>query len=577
MKKSFYLLILSFALTYCSTAQHLTQTAQSDSAAQQQDVTTRSDSLQARSEYIRGITEFELKGYKSAMNHLTKAYVVLPNDPAINYALADTYLKLDDMANAEYYAKQAVKLDPDNKWYRLKLAQINQANGDLKNAEVQLQKILELHPNDVDLLHKVADLQKQEEHYDDANRTLDRIMALTGQDPRIYYQKFLNFNKSGQTDSALSVLQHLYKLDPTNMAAVQTLGEYYENMGHQRKAEKLYLDALKKSPDEPDVVLHLAQLYLNEARWDSAGTLLQSVIRNQNVEASEKVDVIKHIIDETQKKDHPAVLDSLAGKLIHTFLNANPDNATAHAMSAHYQLARGHLDKAINELQTSAELDSTNEMVWQQLIQLQFSRRNYQQVIAAGKKAVNSTPDNAFIQFAVGSAYMAQGKSHQAVPWLKKASTLPSRRSFKSIIYGSLGDAYSAVGDTANADSSYSQAVHTDQTNDNALNNYAYFLAKQGNRLDDARIMILKALSISPNSPAYLDTAGWVYFKLGQYDKARDYILKSVKTGTPDAEVMEHLGDVYQKLNDMNNARYWWKKALEKDSTRTYLKKRISK
>ena len=579
MKKSFYLIILSFALTYCSTAQHLTkpESAQPDTTSQQQDVTTRSDSLQARSEYILGITEFELKSYQSAMNHLTKAYVVLPNDPAINYALADTYLKLDDMANAEYYAKQAVKLDPDNKWYRLKLAQINQANGDLKNAEVQLQKILTLHPNDLDLLHKIADLQQQEGHYDEANRTLDHIIKISGQNPQIYYRKFLNFNKSGQTDSALSVLQHLYKLDPTNMAAVQTLGEYYENLGHQGKAKQLYLRALKKSPEEPDIVLHLAQLYLNEARWDSAGTLLQNVIKNQGIHPSQKVNVINQIIGQTQKKGHPAVLDSLAGKLILTFLNANPDNATAHAMAAHYQLARGNVDKAITELQTSAELDSTNEGVWQQLIRLQFTRHDYPQVIATGKKAVKATPDNAFIQFAIGTAYMAQGKSHQAVPWLKKASTLPARSNFKSVIFGSLGDAYSAVGDTTNADSSYSQAVHLDQTNDNALNNYAFFLAKQGKRLDDARIMVLKALSISPNSPAYLDTAGWVYYKLGQYAKAREYILKSVKAGTPDAEVMEHLGDVYQKLNDMSNAKYWWKKALEKDSTRTYLKDRIFK
>ncbi len=575
MKKSLYLLILSFSLTYCSTAQHLTQQVQPDTTIQQ-DVTTRSDSLQARSEYIRGITEFELKSYKDAMDHLTKAYVILPNDPAINYALADTYLKLDDMANAEYYSKQSVNLDPGNKWYHLKLAQINQANGDLKSAEAQLQKILELNPNDPDLLQHVADLQKQQDHYDAANQTLDRILQLSGDDPQIYYQKFLNFNKLGKPDSAVAVLEHIHKIDPSNMAAIQTLGEYYENMGKPKKAENLFKSALNDSPNEPELVLHLARLYLNEARWDSAGSLLRKVIENQDVNTSQKEDVINQILQQSQQKGHPAVLDSLSAKLIDAFLNANPDNATAHTMAAHYQLTKGNTDQAITELQTSAELDSTNEMVWQQLIQLQYSKQYYQQVIKTGRKAVKSTPDNAFIQFAVGSAYMAQKHAQEAVPWLKKASDLPSRRSFKSIIFGTLGDAYSSVGDTTKADSSYSQAIDIDQTNDNALNNYAYFLARQGKHLDDARIMALKALSIAPNSSAYLDTAGWIYFKLGKYDKAREYILKSVKIATPDAEVMEHLGDVYQKLNDMSNARYWWKKAFEKDSSRTYLKDKIT-
>ncbi len=575
MKKSFYLLIfLPFALTYCSSAQHTTT---SPDSIIQENRTSRSDSLQARSDYIRGITEFELQSYKNALDYLTKAYVVLPNDPAINYALADTYLKLDDMDNAEYYAGQSVQLDPDNKWYRLKLAQINQANGDLQGAEEQLQTILSHHPRDVDLLNKIVALQEQEGNFRSANRTLDRLLRLNGEDPQIYYQKFLNYNKLNESDSAVSVLEHIYQLDPDNPTAIHTLGEYYESTGKQQKAKSLYRHALQDMPGKMYLIMHLAGIYLNEARWDSAGVLLESVVSDQNVDPAKKVKLIDQIIKETQKKNHSAILDSLSGRLIHSFLNTNPDNATAHAIAARYQLTQGDRSGAIREFQTSVKLDSTNDVVWQQLIQLQYSQRNYDHVITTGQKAARSVPDNTFIQFAVGSAYMMKGHASQAIPWLKRATTLPARRNFKSVIYSTLGDACSAVGDTAAADSSYQQAILINPVNDNALNNYAYFLAVQGKQLDRARTMALKAISIAPDNPAYLDTIGWVFYKQGNYAKARDYILKSIKNNPSDADVMEHLGDVYQQMNDMNDARYWWQKAFQKDSTKRYLKDKLSR
>ncbi|MGK7369907.1 MAG: hypothetical protein ACNS64_06800, partial [Candidatus Halalkalibacterium sp. M3_1C_030] len=73
------------------------------------------------------------------------------------------------------------------------------------------------------------------------------------------------------------------------------------------------------------------------------------------------------------------------------------------------------------------------------------------------------------------------------------------------------------------------------------------------------------------------DTVGWVYYQKGEYQKAEKFIRASLDTDEASAEVMEHMGDVLDKLNKPEEALEWWKKAYEKDTTRTHLKEKISR
>ena len=83
--------------------------------------------------------------------------------------------------------------------------------------------------------------------------------------------------------------------------------------------------------------------------------------------------------------------------------------------------------------------------------------------------------------------------------------------------------------------------------------------------------MVNKALEADPENGAFLDTIGWVYFKIGNYDKALEYIKKSVAIRDSSAEVLEHLGDVYEKLGQMELAVENWKRAKTLDPDRESL------
>jgi Tfp pilus assembly protein PilF len=88
-------------------------------------------------------------------------------------------------------------------------------------------------------------------------------------------------------------------------------------------------------------------------------------------------------------------------------------------------------------------------------------------------------------------------------------------------------------------------------------------LADRGEQLPRARALIEKAVSLEPRNGAFLDSLGWVLFKLNQPRQALAQMQKAVQyTAPPDATVMDHLGEVYLALHQIDKAVESWKKAL---------------
>ena len=93
--------------------------------------------------------------------------------------------------------------------------------------------------------------------------------------------------------------------------------------------------------------------------------------------------------------------------------------------------------------------------------------------------------------------------------------------------------------------------------------------------------MAKEAVEKQPESSSYLDTMGWIYFKLGKYDNAEKYIGKAVglreAVGENGATLNEHLGDVYYKLNQKEKAMECWKRALQMNQKNQALKNKIER
>ncbi len=107
-----------------------------------------------------------------------------------------------------------------------------------------------------------------------------------------------------------------------------------------------------------------------------------------------------------------------------------------------------------------------------------------------------------------------------------------------------------------------SKVLAIDPKNANALNYIGYSYAEMGTNLAKAKEMIIQALDILPDDGYFMDSLGWVYFKMGQRKKALDTILEAIKRVPDDPVIQEHLGDIYMGLGKKAKASEAYQKAI---------------
>ena len=64
---------------------------------------------------------------------------------------------------------------------------------------------------------------------------------------------------------------------------------------------------------------------------------------------------------------------------------------------------------------------------------------------------------------------------------------------------------------------------------------------------------------------AYLDSLGWVYFRLGRLELAEENLLKAIERLRTTGVVYDHLGDLYYRKGDRDEAVRFWLKAMEQE------------
>jgi tetratricopeptide (TPR) repeat protein len=109
---------------------------------------------------------------------------------------------------------------------------------------------------------------------------------------------------------------------------------------------------------------------------------------------------------------------------------------------------------------------------------------------------------------------------------------------------------------------------------DEALNHLGDMWAEKGKNLPKARAMIEQALKAEPENPAYMDSMGWVLFKLAKHSEALDWLLKARQRMTePDATVLDHVGDAAAACARWDLAREAWAASLKVEASPAIAKK----
>jgi tetratricopeptide (TPR) repeat protein len=95
------------------------------------------------------------------------------------------------------------------------------------------------------------------------------------------------------------------------------------------------------------------------------------------------------------------------------------------------------------------------------------------------------------------------------------------------------------------------------------LNYLGYSWIDQGINLDEGMRMIRRAVEQRPDDGYIVDSLGWAYYRLGNYEDATKHLERAVELKPDDPTINDHLGDVYWKNGRTLEAQFQWAHARD--------------
>ena len=209
---------------------------------------------------------------------------------------------------------------------------------------------------------------------------------------------------------------------------------------------------------------------------------------------------------------------------------------------------------ALNRYPTDRSLKLTEAMILGDL-------HNYNESLEALRfMRKEQTVGDTMLLTIMSNIQLQSGQLKEAEATIRQALELDANDMDLLIQLGSIQD---RAGQRAEAEKTLRAVLQREPDNATALNNLGYYLAERSARYNEALPLIEKAVSIEPINGSFLDSLGWVQYKMGRLQEARGHLEKAALYARRNAMVHEHLGDVLRELGRAQEARRNWEVALE--------------
>jgi tetratricopeptide (TPR) repeat protein len=339
------------------------------------------------------------------------------------------------------------------------------------------------------------------------------------------------FGRAGSIDAVkariLEILNRAEKQKTTNPLLQQKLGDYYAVLGETKKASALYLKLLERFPRLHGLRDKLVNIYLGNQDTEHAAEQLEVILRD-NPTSSQAYYTLGRIALEDKK---PAKAAECFSKVI--LLNEN--------------FAPGYYDLTGAQL----NLDQPREA----LATLEKARARFKTEFVS--------------EFYTALAYNRLKEYTNSVKHFVSAEVIARATDTNRLtgdFYFRLGAAYERTQDYDEAEHYFKKCLALSPDFSEALNYLGYMWADRGLNLSEAHDLIEKAVKLEPKRADYLDSLGWVLFKLDKPKEALPHLLRAIEESKePDATLYDHLGDIYLALSQPDKARASWQKALTLD------------
>jgi tetratricopeptide (TPR) repeat protein len=500
-----------------------------------------------------------------AIEQYKEVYRLDPTDAESALWLARLYRLRNEPDNAEQVLRSLLKEVPDNEAAVEQLTQLLLDEGKSTDAVALLEGITghNSSPALLDMLGdaytQTHDLAKAEEAYRKAaERDPSELSHLRG-----LGQTLLSEEKYAE---ALKVYQKLSDLMPDDADVYLRLGQIYRELNQLDLAEQSLLKARQYEPGSPEVMYNEAMLYEAQGRYDDAIRVLSDAISGLNSQST----VLP------SRRRSLAILYQQLGQLYRDAQN---------------------FPAAINTYQELGKLGDEEDRRARMLIMDTYrAAKDLPKALEAGKEAVAKYPSDAGVVTSNALLLGENGQIDEAVKILRgqltktaadrdtylniaqvyergrrfkeaeqaalTAEAIPGAPRDNETTWFMLGAIYERQKFYDRAEEEFKKALAVNPKDAAVLNYYGYMLGDLGIRLPEAQSLVQRALKEEPNSGAYLDSLGWIYYRENKLVEAEATLRKAVQFEGHDATIRSHLGDVYAKAGRMDLAAVQWEKSL---------------
>jgi predicted Zn-dependent protease len=182
--------------------------------------------------------------------------------------------------------------------------------------------------------------------------------------------------------------------------------------------------------------------------------------------------------------------------------------------------------------------------------------------LTIARSLLANTPEDRTVWLALAQMYTRLRRWKDADDALAKAGALTTKQEDRIYLLFLKGEVAERQKHDEPAEQLFRQILDLDPANAMTLNYLGYMLADKGIRLPEALKMIRKAVEEEPMNGAFLDSLGWVYFKMGEYELAEGNLRQAVERDRSDPTVHDHLGDLYEKTGRIRLAAQQWELSL---------------
>ncbi len=484
----------------------------------------------------------------------------------------------------EAYEKASI-CDPNAEYIAEKIPILLIQTGQLQEASSWLENYIKSRPHKTMQRFLLARLKIQADKADEATILYQQALEIEPDNNNIKLRLGLLYSKQKKYTAAEEILQNILKTEENSYFAILYLARLYTQTGKLDLAENQYLQALDLNWSK-ELSYEIAEFYNLRKQFGAALSLYQEIVKKDEKDERAALGLVQTLL--FLEKGEMA-LEELSRIL--AFTN-NP--ARINLIRSQILINIGELDKA-KEVLSNILKNTTLAQANYLLGVIYYEEKKLDKALALLRKIPATSSefrDAILLQVRI---LEEEDQSEQSIELLQKVLSAETTR--EPLFYSLLSsifqrqerpkDALSTLAEAADYFKDdeqilYEYAIllekydhHTkafslmekililNPNHADALNFIGYTLADKNTKLELAHEYIQKASQLKPDSGYIKDSLGWIYYRLGQFNRARVELEIAIEMEPDDPFIYDHLGDTYRALKNKEKARYYYMKALE--------------